>query len=55
VFLLYEQPADFTVSKHAPAGGKEVGIMGRVRWNLGKFEKEAGLGTVVAANYFKSS
>jgi len=55
VFLLYEQPADFDVKKHAPAGGKKVGISPRVRYDLGVFEKEAKLGPVVAANYFNSN
>lgn len=55
VFMLYEQPEGFEVSKHAPAGGKGLGIGGRMRYDLAAFEKEAGLGTVVAANYFYSN
>ena len=55
VFLLYDQPADFDVSKYAPAGGKGLGIKGRVRYNLAAFEREAGLGPVVAANWFCSN
>ena len=54
VFLLYEQPAGFEVSKYAPAGGKGMGIRGRMRYDLGVFEREAGLGEVVAVNYFRS-
>lgn len=55
VFLLYEQPDGFEVSKYAPAGGKELGITGRMRYDLAGFEKKAGLGSVVAATYFCSN
>lgn len=55
VFLLYEQPEGFDVKRFAPANGQEMGIMQRVRYDLANFEKEAGLGPVVAANYFTSN
>jgi phosphatidylethanolamine-binding protein (PEBP) family uncharacterized protein len=55
IFLLYEQPEGFDVSKYAPAGGKPLGVMGRMRYDLTKFEKEAKLGPVIAANYFCSN
>ena len=55
IFLLYEQPEGFDVSKYAPAGGKPLGLMGRMRYDLTKFEKEAKLGPVIAANYFYSN
>jgi phosphatidylethanolamine-binding protein (PEBP) family uncharacterized protein len=54
LFLLYEQPANFNVKEWAPAGGKDVGIWPRVRYDLGAFEKKIGLGPVLAANYFSS-
>ncbi|KAH8660519.1 phosphatidylethanolamine-binding protein [Xylariales sp. PMI_506] len=55
VFFLYEQPAAFDTKKYAPAEGKPVGISGRVRYSLDDFAKEAGLGEVLAANYFTSN
>lgn len=55
IFLLYEQPADFDLKKYAPPAGQKVGISKRVRYDLEAFEKEAGLGAVVAANYFESN
>lgn len=55
VFLLYEQPEGFDVSKYAPAGGKPTGIGPRVRYDLGAFETKAKLGPVIAANYFNSN
>lgn len=54
IFLLYEQPADFDVKKHAPAGGAKLANMPRMRYDLGAFEKEAKLGPVIAANYFRT-
>lgn len=54
VFLLYEQPANFDSTKFAPAG-KEIPIRSRVRYDLTKFEKEAGLGPILAANYYNSN
>ena len=54
VFLLYEQPNGFNGSKYAPAGGANLGNWHRMRYNLGAFEKEAKLGPIVAANYFRS-
>lgn len=57
VFLLYEQPEGFEAAgkKYAPAEGKEMGIWGRVRFDLDGFEREVGLGKAVAANYFLSN
>jgi len=55
VFLLYDEPADFDVKKHAPASGKKVGIPKRMRFDLGAFEKELKLGPIVALNYFESN
>jgi len=57
VFLLYEQPEEFegAAAKYRPQGGKEMGIWGRVRFDLDGFEREVGLGQAVAANYFLSN
>lgn len=52
VFLLYEQPIDFEKNKLGMP--EELGIKDRVMWNQSKFEKKAGLGSVVAGNYFVS-
>lgn len=52
VFLLYEQPADWDRLKLGVP--EHWGIKERVKWNQGHFEKKAGLGHVVAGNYFKS-
>lgn len=54
-FFLYEQPEGFDGAKYAPAGGKEVGVWGRVRYDLDSWAKEIGLGPVLACNYFKSN
>jgi len=54
-FMLYEQPADFDIKKHAPADGKNVGNWARTRYDLGAFEKKIKLGPVIAANYFRNS
>lgn len=54
IFLLYEQPKDFDSEKYAPPGGQKFGLWKRVRYDLGTFEKETGLGKVLAANYFLS-
>ncbi|EYE90521.1 YbhB/YbcL family Raf kinase inhibitor-like protein [Aspergillus ruber CBS 135680] len=55
VFLLYEQPEEFEVHRYTSEGGKEMGIWGRVRFDLDGFAREIGLGEVVAANYFLSN
>jgi phosphatidylethanolamine-binding protein (PEBP) family uncharacterized protein len=55
LFLLYEQPVTFDAAKYGLAGGTHVGVWPRTRYDLGAFEKEAQLGPVVAANYFKSN
>lgn len=55
IFLLYDQPADFDFGKYAPASGKKLGNMSRMRYNLSQFEQEAKLGPVIAANYFCSN
>ncbi|KAI2618009.1 putative protease inhibitor [Hypomontagnella submonticulosa] len=55
VFLLYEQPEGFDGKKYAPPNGKNLGIGGRMRWNLDAWEKDAKLGPVLAVNYFTSN
>ena len=53
--LLYEQPFGFDAARLAgklQGKGGEVGMGKRVRWELGAFEKDAGLGSVIAASYF---
>lgn len=52
VFLLYEQPADFEKSNLGYP--EKWGIKDRMKWNQSEFEKKAGLGKVVAGNYFVS-
>jgi len=55
VFLLYEQPKSLVPAKFAPEGGKEMGMKPRIKYDLAAFVKEAGLGPVVACNYFVSN
>jgi phosphatidylethanolamine-binding protein len=55
VFLLYAQPGGFDVKAWAPEAGKKVGAFGRIRYDLGAFERKVGLGRLVAANYFCSN
>lgn len=55
VFMLYEQPEGFAGTKFAPAGGAKMGRWPRMRYDLDAFEKQAGLGSVLAANYFLSN
>ncbi|KAI1660671.1 putative protease inhibitor [Daldinia decipiens] len=53
--FLYEQPEGFDVKKHAPAGGKPVGVSRRMRFDLDGWEKKLKLGPVLAVNYFSSN
>ena len=53
LFLLYEQPIDFPVTSYAP--GKAVGVPARIRYDLDAWERNIGLGGVLAATYFKSN
>lgn len=54
-FFVYEQPEGFEGKKHAPAGGKNLGNMSRMRWSLDDWERKAGLKELVAGNFFKSN
>jgi hypothetical protein len=53
IFLLFEQPAGFDAKVFMKPGG--YGIKHRMRWDLGKFQREAKLGPAVAASYFFSN
>jgi phosphatidylethanolamine-binding protein (PEBP) family uncharacterized protein len=52
--LLFEQPAGVTRETMREAMGlsEDVGVWERLRWDQGAFERQVGLGAVVAANYF---
>lgn len=50
VFLLYEQPADFNLKKQTFSS-----LSSRIRFNLDKWVKDAGLGEPVGVNYFTSN
>ncbi|KAJ9611271.1 hypothetical protein H2200_004454 [Cladophialophora chaetospira] len=53
IFLLYEQPADFDAKLFSKSSG--FGIKDRMRWDVSKFEKQAKLGSAIAATYFLSN
>ncbi|EAW10279.1 YbhB/YbcL family Raf kinase inhibitor-like protein [Aspergillus clavatus NRRL 1] len=55
VFLLYEQPDGFDGKKFAPKNGNPLGNWQRMRFDLDAFTREAKLGPVLAANYFRSN
>ncbi|KAI1455967.1 putative protease inhibitor [Annulohypoxylon moriforme] len=54
-FFLYEQPEGLDGKKYAPPGGKEMGVKGRIRYDLDGWGKEIKLGPVLAFNYFNSN
>ncbi|KAJ3473433.1 hypothetical protein NLG97_g10310 [Lecanicillium saksenae] len=54
-FYLYEQPEGFDAGRWKPAGGGKMGNVARIRYSLDEWEKEAGLGPILAANYFTSN
>ena len=54
VFFLYEQPDGFDSKKYAPADGKPLGNMNRMKYDLDAWVKKIGLGQPIAVNYFKS-
>ncbi|TVY71494.1 Carboxypeptidase Y inhibitor [Lachnellula suecica] len=54
-FFLFEQPEGFDGTKYAPAGGKPLGNMKRMRYDLDAWQKEIKLGEVLAVNYFLSN
>lgn len=55
MFLLYDQPEGFDPVKFAPPGGKGMAMRPRMKYDLAAFVKAAGLGPVVACNYFVSN
>lgn len=55
VYFLYEQPAGFDGSQHAPPDGQLVGIGPRVRWSLDEWEEKIKLGPVLAVNFHNSN
>ncbi|KAL2106911.1 hypothetical protein VUR80DRAFT_5951 [Thermomyces stellatus] len=55
IFMLYEQPGGFDGAKYAPPGGKELGTMSRLRYDLDSWGEQVKLGPPVAANYFTSN
>jgi phosphatidylethanolamine-binding protein (PEBP) family uncharacterized protein len=52
LFFLYEQPADFDLTVYAPADGKKLGNMSRMRYDFDSWAEKIKLGPVVAFNYF---
>ncbi|GKZ25498.1 hypothetical protein AbraIFM66951_001037 [Aspergillus brasiliensis] len=54
LFILYEQPAGFSMTRSAPCGGKKMGLLARTRFDLDSWARSIGLGPVVGANYFLS-
>lgn len=55
LFMVYEQPAAFKGEQYAPPNGQTLGNMHRMRYSLDSWEKEIGLGSILAANYFVSN
>lgn len=54
-FFLYEQPEGFKGEKYAPPNGQKLGNWHRMRYDLDGWEKEIGLGSILACNYFLSN
>ncbi|KAJ4148363.1 hypothetical protein LMH87_002838 [Akanthomyces muscarius] len=54
-FYLYEQPDGFDAARWAPDADGNMGNWTRIRFGLDEWEKEAGLGAMLAANYFTSN
>ncbi|KAE8159876.1 phosphatidylethanolamine-binding protein [Aspergillus tamarii] len=55
IFFLYEQPETFDGRKYAPPDGQNLSNWYRMRYDLDAWEKEIGLGAVLAVNYFTSN
>ncbi|KAJ5317858.1 hypothetical protein PENANT_c004G03612 [Penicillium antarcticum] len=55
VFFLYEQPAGFNHKDHAPADGKTLGNMSRIRYDFDAWAEKIKLDDPVAFNYFTSN
>ncbi|TVY94307.1 Carboxypeptidase Y inhibitor [Lachnellula willkommii] len=54
-FFLFEQPEGFDGTKYAPADGKPLGNLKRMRYDLDSWQKEVKLGEPLAVNYFLSN
>ncbi|TVY17495.1 Carboxypeptidase Y inhibitor [Lachnellula arida] len=54
-FFLFEQPEGFDGTKYAPADGKPLGNLKRMRYDLDSWKKEVKLGEPLAVNYFLSN
>lgn len=54
-FFLYEQPNGFDGKAFAPPDGQKLPALQRMRTDLDAFEKKAGLGDIIACNYFTSN
>ena len=55
VFFLYEQPAAFDGSRHAPPNGERLSNWYRVRCGLDALMEKMELGPILAVNYFRSN
>ncbi|KAJ5981188.1 hypothetical protein N7499_001799 [Penicillium canescens] len=55
IFFLYEQPEGFDHKDHSPADGKELGLMGRIRYDFDAWAEKINLGPPVAFNWFVSN
>lgn len=55
LFFLYEQPDGFDLTAHAPADGKKLGLLNRMRYDFDAWAEEIKLGPIVAFNYFTSN
>ncbi|KAJ5146261.1 Protease inhibitor (Tfs1) [Penicillium bovifimosum] len=52
LFFLYEQPAGFDLTAHAPADGQKMARMSRMRYDFESWAEMVKLGPLVAFNYF---
>jgi phosphatidylethanolamine-binding protein (PEBP) family uncharacterized protein len=52
LFLLYEQPEGFDLAAYAPAGGKNLRTLNRMRYDFDAWAEKINLGHPVAFNYF---
>ena len=55
IFVLYEEPAGFNAAERAPPNGQDFPTWQRVRFDMDKWAKEAGLGEPLSVNYFVSN
>lgn len=54
-FYLFEQPPGFDAARWAAPEGGNMGNGKRIRYGLDEWAKKAGLGPILAANYFTSN